>query len=228
MATRPLFGESHPVTREERFAHMTASLPPLLTLRRGQHDGLWITPRWPSSTVVIDRRAWTRLLQAQAALPPGVRLIITRAFEPAGTQLSAARIIFRRLGICLFRLCYAQRINEIEDLFGANGHHTDGTHVDLSIQLDGHRLRFLPLGVFTPGAWQRRRVKPVRPVLEQVKQALRETGFSVHRNQTESLQIHCDLICQRVESQRADARSRRQPTLDIPTPNHLDQHRRKT
>jgi hypothetical protein len=168
---------------------------PLLTFRRGLHDGLWIHPRWPSSAVVIDRRAWEALKQVHAALPKGVCLVITRAYEPPGTQLSAARGVFRWLGIHLFRLCYAQRINEIEDLFGANGHHTEGTHVDISIKLDGRRLRFLPLGVFTPEAWQRRRVKPVRPVLEMINKALLKAGFTIHRNPTESLQIHCDLIC---------------------------------
>jgi hypothetical protein len=174
---------------------MTVSLDTtLLTLRRGLHDGLWVSPRWPSSTVVIDRRAWEALKQAHAALPNGVCLVITRAYEPMGTKLASARIVFRWLGIHLFCLCYSQRISEIEDLFGTNGHHTEGTHVDISIKLDGRRLRFLPLGVFTPGAWQRRRVKPVKPVLEMIKKTLVDASFTIHQNPTESLQIHCDLI----------------------------------
>lgn len=173
---------------------MTASSnDSLLTLRRGLHDGLKIYPRWPSSTVLIDRQALEKLKLVHAALPRGVCLAITRAYEPTGTNLTAARIVFRWLGIHLFRLCYSQRIGEIEDIFSANGHDTDGTHVDISIELNGHRLRFLPLGVFTPPSWQRHRVKPVKPVLEILKQALLENGFSIHQNETESLQIHCDL-----------------------------------
>lgn len=57
---------------------------------------------------------------------------------------------------------------------------------------DGKRLRFLPLGVFTPPARQEQRKARYSAVVEEVKATLGQCGFQIHRNPTESLQIHCD------------------------------------
>lgn len=94
----------------------------------------------------------------------------------------------------LFRAVYFKRRAEIPEIFGANGHDVDGTHVDVSIRFNGRRLRFLRLGVFTPRAWQENAVRRYQPFVAIVKSTLREGGFHIHRNETESLQIHCDLI----------------------------------
>jgi hypothetical protein len=91
-------------------------------------------------------------------------------------------------------LLFSTRHNEVDEIFGANGHDLDGTHVDISIELDGRRLSFLPVSVFTPLRWQARRVKKYRLLLEDVRGALSICGFQIHQNPTESLQVHCDFV----------------------------------
>ncbi len=164
----------------------------MLSLHNGTHDGLEVIPRWPSRRVHIDQGVWEHLLDTQRALPACIRLIVTRAYEPRSSRLAIARTLFRRIGSCLFATLYCSRRNEIRDIFDANGHDIDGTHVDVSIRLDGRRLRFLPLGVFTPGWLQKRNEASFYRELECVKSALRNKGFHIHQNPTESLQIHCD------------------------------------
>lgn len=167
--------------------------PTLITLRKGHTDGLRIAPRWPSSQIQLDASVLARLHQAQAQLPPAIRLLLTRGYEPRRSGLGGFRTLSRWLGIRLFRTCYPQRHAEVEDIFGANGHDLDGGHVDVSIVLDGRRLRFLPLGVFTSLPWQQQRIARHADCLAAVKQALHDSGFDIHRNPTESLQIHCDV-----------------------------------
>ncbi|WP_241774741.1 hypothetical protein [Pseudomonas protegens] len=53
-------------------------------------------------------------------------------------------------------------------------------------------MHFLPLGVFTPPARQEQRKARYSAVVEEVKATLGQCGFQIHRNPTESLQIHCD------------------------------------
>lgn len=166
----------------------------LLVLTAGLHAGLLIRPRWPARRVVVDARVVDRLRAAQAALPDTIELVLTRAYEPASSTLGCARNGFRALGIALFRVLYPARRDEVADIFGGNGHDVDGTHVDVSFRVAGRRMRLLPLGVFTPPGWQRRRARRCQPDLERVKAALAAHGFRIHRNATESLQIHCDLI----------------------------------
>ncbi|MNI87709.1 hypothetical protein D3C73_1449310 [compost metagenome] len=98
----------------------------------------------------------------------------------------------RRLGIAVFRCCYRHRHDEIDAIFGANGHDLDGRHVDVSLVLHGQRLRLLPLGVFTPLRWQQQRVSRHADAVAAAKDALQRCGFDLHPNATESLQIHCD------------------------------------
>ncbi|MGC7411155.1 hypothetical protein [Pandoraea pneumonica] len=166
----------------------------LLTLSSGKSDGLIVRPRWPARHVHVDARVLHRLQSIQRELPPEIELILTRGFEPSASNLGFARRQFRALGIAVFRLVYPTRHNELTDIFGSNGHEADGTHVDVSFLLHGRRVRMLPLGVFTPPFWQRRRMRRCASSLAMVKSALVNQGFAIHRNATESLQIHCDWV----------------------------------
>lgn len=165
----------------------------LMTLSSGLHDGLLVLPRWPATQVRICPQAFAQFQSAQAMLPSEIRLIITRAFEPPGTGLTRLRSFSRWMGIQLFSSIYAKRKSEVGDIFGANGHDLDGTHVDVSILIDDKRVRLLPLSVFTPSWMQSLRIKKYQPSVDHVFRALNEAGFDLHRNRTESLQIHCDL-----------------------------------
>ncbi|WP_322087389.1 hypothetical protein [Burkholderia sp. BCC1999] len=135
-----------------------------------------------------------KLQVIRSELPAEINLILTRGYEPRASGLGFARRGFRALGIGMFRLLYPARGDELADIFGSNGHDVDGTHIDVSFSLNGRRIRMLPLGVFTPPFWQRRRVRRCASALAQIQAALMQHGFQIHRNATESLQIHCDLL----------------------------------
>lgn len=165
----------------------------LLTLARGVQAGVQIRPRWPARHVRVDARVLDKLQAIQAELPAEISLILTRGYEPRASSLGFARRRFRALGIGLFRMLYPARHDELADIFGSNGHDVDGTHIDVSFSLNGRRVRMLPLGVFTPPCWQRRRVQRCASALAQIHSALIRQGFQLHRNATERLQIHCDL-----------------------------------
>jgi hypothetical protein len=160
---------------------------------RGAHKDILIIPRWPSKEVHIEENALRKLERAQSYLPKGVCLIVTRGYEAPATQVGIARKLFRGLGVRLFMLLYPRRMNEIGEIFGSNGHDQDGTHIDISIQINGRRIRFLPFGVFTPLWLQEWKVKQQLLQLTQARDVLKREGFDIHSNPTESLQIHCDL-----------------------------------
>lgn len=162
-------------------------------LARGRYGALQICPRWPSSKVLVSPVALERLLVVQAELPCEIGLILTRAYEPRRSGLGWLRRVFRTAGIVLFKFLYANRDGEVEDIFGSNGHDVDGTHLDVSLTVNGNRLRLLPLSVFTPVSWQKRRAERYLRSIEIVKNALVQNGFTIHRNATEGHQIHCDL-----------------------------------
>ena len=164
----------------------------MLTLQRGSHHGLLVAPRWPSTHIQLEEEVLQRLLDAQAMLPDGLRLLLTRGFEPGRSRLGSFRRGVRWLGIALFRACYPQRHDEVDAIFGANGHDIDGRHIDVSLVLHGKRLRLLPVGVFTPPRWQDRRVARHAEAVARVKRSLQRCGFKLHHNPTEALQIHCD------------------------------------
>jgi len=166
----------------------------MICLEHGVHEGLLVRPRWPSSRVLIDPAALASLVTMQANLPDEIDLIVTRGYEPGASSLGGLRRFSRKAGIFLFRLLYRNRGHEVDDIFGANGHDLDGTHVDISLAVNGRRIRLLPLSVFTPVSWQSRRVKKFLPLLNMVTAALVQNGFQIHRNGTESLQIHCDFV----------------------------------
>lgn len=164
----------------------------MITFHKGSTNGLRIAPRWPAAQVQLDPVVFARLRDTQALLPPTIQLLVTRGYEPGGGRLGGFRTLSRRLGMAMFRICYPKRHAEVTDIFGSNGHDLDGRHVDVSIVLDGKRLRFLPLGVFTSLPLQQRRINRHASAISAVKQALLACGFQIHRNPTESLQIHCD------------------------------------
>ncbi len=166
----------------------------MIHLPSGSHNGLQICPRWPSWSVVIAPEALDQLQHVQAALPAGIGLILTRGYEPRSSRLGALRSLSRLAGIALFKFLYAARSDEIADIFGANGHDQDGTHLDISLAIDGKRIRLLPLSVFTPVSWQQRRVAHYAGQIALINSALIAHGFRIHRNATESHQIHCDLV----------------------------------
>ena len=161
----------------------------MLTLQRGDHHGLLVAPRWPSSCIRIEADVLQRLLDAQALLPAGLRLLLTRGFEPRHSRLGSFRRGVRALGIALFRACYPHRHAEVGAIFGANGHDLDGRHVDVSLVVHGRRLRLLPLGVFTPPRWQQRRVARHAEAVARVKRSLQQCGFKLHHNPTEALHV---------------------------------------
>ncbi|BCT33838.1 hypothetical protein PproGo58_33330 [Pseudomonas protegens] len=140
----------------------------------------------------MEREVFVQLLKVQSSLPRSVQLLVTRGYERKSSYLGFFRTLSRWLGIRLFCLCYPGRKEELEDIFGSNGHDVDGTHIDVSIVFNGKRLRFLPLGVFTPPARQQQLQGRYSAVVDEVKNLLKRHGFEIHRNHTESLQIHCD------------------------------------
>ncbi len=174
------------------FAMDNAALK-LLALSTFDDKPIQIKPRWPAQQILIDELAWQKLLAVQAGLPPHLSLILTRAYEPRASGLGRARTQFRRAGIWLFGFLYRHRKAEIPDIFGSNGHDLDGTHIDVSFCIHRQRVRLLPLSVFTPLSWQKKRMDKYREALALVQAALVSQGFCLHGNQTESLQIHCDL-----------------------------------
>lgn len=166
----------------------------MICLTRGPYGALQIRPRWPASKVLVSPIALQKLQSVQASLPDEISLILTRGYEPPASRLGWLRKFSRITGIILFKFTYANRIDEVEDIFGSNGHDIDGTHLDVSLSVNGSRVRLLPLSVFTPISWQKRRTGKYLQSLEIVKNALVNKGFSIHRNRTESNQIHCDLF----------------------------------
>jgi hypothetical protein len=165
----------------------------MICLKRGAYEGLQICPRWPSSRVLVAPVALEKLLSVQAGLPGEIGLILTRGYESRASKLGWLRKLSRVAGIVLFKFAYANRGDEVEDIFGSNGHDIDGTHLDVSLAVNGSRVRLLPLSVFTPISWQKRRAEKHSQFIKIVKTALVHHGFSIHRNETESHQIHCDL-----------------------------------
>lgn len=164
----------------------------MFELLKGESQGIRVGPRWPSSKVLIEQNTFIKMNEAQSMLPPSIRLIIVRGYESKSSNLGFFRILSRWLGIRVFCTLYPERKSEVSDIFGSNGHDVDGTHVDVSIALNEKRLRFLPFGVFTSLTRQKTVAAEHLVVINMVKDALRQCGFEIHKNQTESMQIHCD------------------------------------
>jgi hypothetical protein len=153
-----------------------------------------VAPRWPHDAVLLSDMALVQLQEAQRLLTPrGIQLVLTRGYEKRG-PLNWAHGIARRIGAFCFRLLYPRRASEHAEIFSPNGHdHCDGNAIDVSVIHHGKPLIFLPWGVFTPERTLRENRRRHDSVLTAVRSALEETGFSIHPNPTEALQIHCHL-----------------------------------
>lgn len=161
----------------------------MLKLNPGKHGILSVHPRWPDKFVLIDPVAKDYLSHAQTLLPENLQLVLTRGYQPETWLIR----IMRKLGRHLFCLLFPKRRNEASAIFLHNGHASDGTHIDLSIELDSRRLNFLPFSVFTAMPTLLKRREKYRETLNQVCTALKASGFSIHFNIIEASQIHCDL-----------------------------------
>ena len=144
--------------------------------------------------MIVSARALERSQIVQGGLPNEIDLVLTRGYEPPTSHIGWLRKLFRIAGIALFRFVYTNRRDEVEDIFGANGHDTDGTHIDVSLSVNGSKICLLPLSVFTPISWQKHRIVKYSRAIGTVKTALVNHGFQIHKNGTESNQIHCDLV----------------------------------
>jgi hypothetical protein len=153
-----------------------------------------VAPRWPYSEVHVSVKALKQLEFAQAKLDSGIRLVLTRGFEPGNLVTRSMYKVLRKLGGLIFAGIFPGRSSERSEIFSSNGHDVDGTHVDISIEQSGRVHNFLPLGVFSTHSSVKRAKESNYALLQKVQRALIECGFVIHRNPTESLQIHCDLI----------------------------------
>jgi hypothetical protein len=100
------------------------------------------------------------------------------------------------VGALLFRLLYPSRANQAPEIFSPNGHDTDGTHVDVAVEVSGTVQKLLPFGVFSTSNQVANIAKREEALLSRVYAALHFVGFRVHSNPTEALQIHCDMACE--------------------------------
>lgn len=165
-----------------------------LSLPAGYHSNLQVAPRWPYKKVLICPEAFSRLQQAQGKLGQTAQLIITRGFEPGNIILRRLHSFMRKLGAVVFILCYPQRFSEVSEIFSSNGHDTDGTHVDVAVSQNAKLLNLLPSGVLTHAVTIAAIEKEYSNILTVVRMTLTEVGFKTHSNQTEALQIHCDMM----------------------------------
>ncbi len=153
-----------------------------------------VQPRWPYLSVLISERALAQLKHAQSEIRKdldGINLILTRGYESYFT--TKLRRIPRKLGSIIFAIIYPSRKSECIEIFSPNGHDESGDHIDVSVELDGCKLKFLPWGVFTSAEKLNEIHKQNSKLLTVVWTALQNSGFKIHPNRTESLQIHCDL-----------------------------------
>ncbi len=160
----------------------------MLELQKGFFSSIKIDPLWPQKSIFIDDLALAAAQEAQALLPTSIRLVISRGYQPEFIWLKGVRFF----GGLLFRILYPNRKSEIKEIFGHNGHATDGRHIDIQIEFEGNRLNFLPYRVFTPVKKIEHLKMTYDAVLSQVTIALQKAGFKIHHNKIEALQIHCD------------------------------------
>ena len=153
-----------------------------------------VKPRWPYRRVVISKVALQLLERCQGKLEPDVRLVLTRGFEPGNAVFRTLHKACRWLGSIFFRFVFPERKSECGEIFGSNGHDVDGTHIDVAVECRGSIKKLLPRGVFSTSYQLERIRENESALLEVVYKALRTSGFRIHSNPTEALQIHCDMI----------------------------------
>jgi hypothetical protein len=162
----------------------------MIKLKKGNYSNIGVNPRWPQKFVLIHPDALSAVEKAQSTLPSSISLVITRAFQPQGVLLRIMRLI----GALVFMVIYSHRKNEVKEIFGHNGHATNGKHIDIGIIYKGQELKMLPQSVFSSLKTISEINTTYGDILAIVQQALKTSGFEIHRNQTEALQIHCDYL----------------------------------
>lgn len=165
-----------------------------VSLNSSYEGKIKVAPRFPYRRVIVAREALRRLENAQGKLEPDVRLVLTRAFEPGNLVVRMIHAIGRKIGARLFGLFFPRRILECQEIFSSNGHDRDGTHLDVSVEYRGRVKKLLPLGVFSSACQLELVRRRESSLLHSVYQALTTSGFRIHNNPTEALQIHCDMI----------------------------------
>jgi hypothetical protein len=172
---------------------LSANEDKLLEIGRGCKE-IVVIPKWPARSVFISTEAYARLGDVHSALKPqGIKLVLTRGYEKENRFVAYAHGCFRKIGRKIFCFLYPERANEADEIFSPNGHDATGDSIDVSIVYENRLLKLLPRGVFTSKKTTSVIREDNRHVLNLVYKALEAGGFSVHRNETESLQIHCEL-----------------------------------
>lgn len=161
-----------------------------VSIPKGRFRSVLIRPKRMRKQVLVSQRAFDQLCVAQALLPPEVQLILTRGYEKETVVLR----LLRNLGSHLFQSMYPSRKDETNFIFQHNGHAVNGDHIDVSVMIRDTSLNLLPFGVFTPIFLIEKIELNNKAILAQVRSALQTSGFSVHGNRVETLQIHCDLL----------------------------------
>lgn len=152
-----------------------------------------VKPRWPYDKVLISNKAYQRLLTAQNTLAShGLTLVLTRGYEARGAMIRIAHRAARMVGMALFCIVYPHRYGERTSIFSPNGHDRSGDCIDVSIHRRGATLSLLPFGVFTPLWMVRKAARTHQHELALAWSALRASGFAIHANPTEAMQIHCE------------------------------------
>lgn len=170
----------------------------MLKLAQSSGGEIVIHPRWPSKYVFITENAYSQLRQAQMhLLPHNIKLALTRGYENEGPILKYLRRFMRWIGGVIFCVIYPERSHEWRAIFCPNGHDTFGDCIDVNVICDDRILNFLPYGVFT----SKHVISAIRrnnaSILNMVWRALEAAGFSIHSNETEAMQIHCELLSSR-------------------------------
>jgi hypothetical protein len=173
----------------------TIELARMRKLTKSFSKHLVVLPKYPYREVFISEDAYRCLLQAQLRLAPySVELILKRGYEYENTLMKCMHKAIRVLGAILFGLVYPHRISECKEIFSPNGHDRSGDCIDVSILHNGHIVELLPYGVFATKKQIKTTLKTYGSLLNLVWTELERAGFSIHKNETESLQIHCELM----------------------------------
>lgn len=160
-----------------------------ITLERDNSVDINVRPRWPHKNVALSRAALLSIQNAQKELPPGISLVITRGYELERPYIKYGR----KFGGLIFKFIYPNRCYEVKEIFTCNGHSISGEHLDVSISYHGKILNFLPFNVFTPVWLAKKLSDKYRDIIFIVNNALVNSGFQIHENMIEALQIHIDL-----------------------------------
>lgn len=156
-----------------------------------------VRPRWPYDKVHVSEQAYRSLVAAQDGLAGhGLLLVVTRGYEQRGRAVRVAHAWARMIGRSVFCLVYPHRAREGRAIFSPNGHDRSGHSVDVGIVRNGVMLKLLPLGVFTPRWMVRKTRRMLERELVLTWRALEAAGFVVHANETEAMQIHCEVRAQ--------------------------------